>query len=157
MKKVLLGAVALTMAFTACKKDDSPTTNDNTLKFSGTTYTYGGIGTTFLVNNSTVSVTGMNGSNAIGAFLSFPGNTAPAAGKYRVVSDDSTLSAGQMSFLVSGSTTAGTGYQSTGAGNVDATVSVNGGKYTIVVPDAEAKPISGSAASTTFAANVTQQ
>jgi hypothetical protein len=156
MKKLLLGAVALTMLATACKKDDENGTPSNTITVDGNNYAL--IATNgFNVSGSTVMASGTSGTNAGTITLDFPGSAAPTAGTYKIVSNDSTVGANQVSFAAA-TTNGGTAnlYESTGAGNVSATVTVNGGKIAISMPDAPAKQSIGGTNTVNVKVNVTQ-
>jgi hypothetical protein len=145
MKKLLFGAVALTMLATACKKsDDGGTPNGVTI--NGTTYTP--TAGSFTKSGNMISIAGVNGSTSAGAiYFEFPGTSEPAAGTYTIVSDSvSTLTSGTVSFsALTGTATSGTFYGSTGTGGVKVTVANNGGKLSISMPAAPAKESGGTA------------
>jgi len=146
MKKFLLGAVALTLMFTACKKDDENGTPANTFKVGATTYTTSTVQTT----GNIVIAGGTNGTAGGSITFSFPGSAAPVAGTYRVV--ENATAANQVEFLAAGGTT---GYASTGVGTVDAVVSFDGTKIKISMPDAPAKDFMGGTAEVMVNANIT--
>jgi hypothetical protein len=130
------------------------------MKLSATTYTYGGSnnGNLFQVDNNTIIVSARAGGNGFVALtMAFPGTTAPAAGKYRIVASGATLQAGQTSFIVNNGNSNTAGYESTGSGGVDAIISINNNKYAIVIPETEVTPLIGTGANTTFSADVAQQ
>ena len=149
MKKLLFGALALTMLATACKKDDDNGPG-NTFKVNSTTLTTSSVQS----SGSTVTVNGTNGGATGGIIFSFPGTATPAAGTYKVVAD--ATGANQVEFIAAlGAGTTGTFYSSTGTGTVNAVVTINSGKITITMPDAPAKNITGTDV-VNVSANVTQ-
>ncbi len=156
MKKLLFGALALTVLATACKKDDDSSTPANSWKVGTTSYTSvattaSGAGTNYNLSAVQGSSTSVNGIT-----FTFNGSAAPAAGTYKVVNATSTLNANQVRFTatVYNGTTA-TAYNSTGYDNINATVAVNGGKVSVSMPDATGKSITSSD-SVKVSANITQ-
>lgn len=167
MKKFLLGAAALTLAFASCKKDDNnsstPTTptSTNTVKIGSTTYNYGASNTAFARSGRTLSIAAVNSaSTSIGLALYFPDSTAPAAGTYRVVSADSIFNLRANQVAIVATTTTGTSttfYESTGAGTVNAVVSLVNNKYTIKVTDAPAVNTTNASETPNISVDVTEK
>lgn len=144
MKNLLLSAAAFALLLTsACKKgDDGPgsswTVGSTTY---GAVYTYNAFGD---IVGSTVSATSMTYPyNTI--VFHFASTGTPAAGTYKVVQGDNP-GANEISFDVSNVTSASDAveYSSTGAGTVNATVTVSGDKASISMPSAPAQRVSGS-------------
>jgi len=149
MKKLLLGAAALTLMFTACKKDDDNGTPANTFKVGSTTFTTNTVQT----SGSTVIAAGTNGSSGGSVTFSFPGTAAPVAGTYKVV--ENATAANEVEFTAASTVGGNNFYGSTGAGTVNAVVSFDGTKIKISMPDAPAKDIMGGTAEVMVNANFT--
>ena len=148
MKKLLLGAVALTMLATACKKSDD-STPANSWKVGANSYTaatVAGSGTSGFYTLTAVD------ASANGLTFTFNGTTAPTAGTYKV-SSAIIPPAGQVSFVASVSPKA---YSPTGNDNISAVVTVNSGKVSVSLPNAWAKSSSSATDSVQVSANVTQ-
>ena len=161
MKKILLAATALAMLAIACKKNDTsnaPVTANN-WKVGSNSYT------------AQVVVSGTGGNYwSVEALTSrtfplsyinftFNGTSAPSAGTYKVVSMSTSAmpAPGQVGVDVGDAPTAssGTFYLATGNDNVNATVTVGGGKLNISLPDIWARDTSGHD-SVKVSANITQ-
>lgn len=155
MKKLLLGAAALTMLATACKKKDDGGTPSNSWKVGSTSYTSMATVGASMGSLYTVTASTGNGTSTSLIGFTFSGAAAPAAGTYKVVGSSSPA-AGQVVFTAaSGSASGTTSYKSTGSDNINATVSVSNGKVSVSMPDTWAKNISGSD-SVKVNANITQ-
>jgi hypothetical protein len=151
MKKLLFGALALTVLATACKKKDDNGTPSNTFSVDGKSFSV--VAGSFNATNGTVSVSGLDGATGGTMIFEFPGTTNPTAGTYKVVKSESgTPAAGQVSFVATNMAKA---YASTGAGTVNATVTVDGGKISVSMPDAPASE-SGATTSVNVKANIKQ-
>ena len=149
MKKLLLGAVALTMLATACKKSDDGGTS-NTWKVGSSSYT-----ATTVAGNGNGGAYGVTASSGTdGITFTFNGAAAPASGSYKVVKA-LIPAAGQVSFIANKGTT--DFYTPTGNDNISATVTNNGGKITVNMPNAWAKTSSSATDSVQVSANLTQQ
>jgi len=153
MKKFLLGIFSLSLLlFSACKKSDSNGTPSNTITINGTSYSM--ISTSgFNTAGGGITIAALNG--VTGASLVFTFTTLPTAnGSYTVIANNSTT---QTSSQVSFSCAAGSNvYESTGAGSVNVTVTVNSGKLTISMPDAPASQTLGGSSTVNVNCNVTQ-
>ncbi|PZF75020.1 hypothetical protein [Taibaiella soli] len=137
MRKVLLGAAALSVMFaTSCKKNDdkSGPSGTSTYTLAGTTYN----------PSSTVRGTGGNlgsltGLDQSGNSFSTTFQTMPTAnGTYKIVTVAPTA-ADEVAILATA--VSGTGmaaYTSLATSAATATVTVNGGKVTVVVPEISA-------------------
>lgn len=161
MKRFLLGAAVLTLAFTACKKDDNNGASGSlgNFKVGSTTYVYDGVNTEFKADSGIFTISGLSGTSGGSIDFYFQQSTMPpAAGTYRLAAFDTTRTAGQVAFLATafGGTPSGL-FGSTGLGNVNVTVSITNGKYKIVLPDAPAINILNDSVSTNVSANVTQK
>lgn len=174
MRNLLLGAAAFMLVFTSCKKDDNSSstnntttnTSNNTIKVGNTTYTSGQSSSNVLVNYNLIDISGIGNNASVVVSLGFPGNfsgaVAPTAGTYRVVATDSVKKPNEVSFSVVASSGGNPAsyYKSTGAGAIEMTVKLTGGKYTFIMPDAPvigAGGTTGTTGSNTVSLNVTQK
>lgn len=160
MKKLIFSAVALTMLAAACKKDDTTDSPTSGWKVGPNSYTAqivtSGTGGNYwsveAMTNTTFPLSYIN--------FTFNGTSAPAAGSYKVVTISSTTTPapGQVAVDVGDAPTAssGTFHVATGKDNVNATVTVVGGKLNISLPDIWARDTSGHD-SVKVSANITQK
>ena len=152
MKKLLLGATALTLLFSACKKDDTPTGPSNYIKIGSETYNVTG----FTPIANAVAVSGGSGSNSGSITFSFgTGAGAPSSGTYKVVEDATASNEVELSVgRFNGTTT--TGYGSIGTSTVNVTVATDGGKMSISMPEVQVKQLIGGTETITVSANAKQ-
>jgi hypothetical protein len=130
MKKMILGAAALALMFTACKKKEEESKPSNFWKVGSNTYTA-------LQVNSTgggilTAATTENGGNSIG--VTFNGNSLPTTGGTYIVKQTTTAD-NEVSVIATESSTAGV--YTVGSGTL--TVTVNNGKVTVDMPASNAQ------------------
>ncbi|XZF13874.1 hypothetical protein ACTHGU_18990 [Chitinophagaceae bacterium MMS25-I14] len=150
MKKILLGATALSFLFaTSCKKkDDGGSSNSWTL--NGASYSV----LTATAGGNTLTAANGNASNANGVYFNF--TTYPTAnGTYKVVENATNANEVDITTLTYSGATFST-YGSTGNDNINATVTVNNGKVSINVPSVWMKNSTTGTDSVKLTANVTQ-
>lgn len=152
MKKILLGAMALTMLATACKKsDNSPA---RAVIIDGTSYTPASGTTGIATSGSYVTTSGLNGSTLGTVVFKFPGTGLPATGDYTIVADSiTTLSANQVSFIASTSANSSNLYHSTGTTAVKVSITNNNDDLTVTMPSAPAQ-LSGASTTINVSVNV---
>lgn len=156
MRKILLSAAAVTMLFTACKKkDDNGTGNGlgkNQWKVGSTTYNSLGVSGAM----GLIVASGTNGGTELSTFtVGFANNAYPTSGgQFNIV--DVANDPNELSVNVGTSNTGGNSqaWGSSASGNPQATVTVDGGKVTVSIPQITVTGASSS--STTFSGNVTQ-
>lgn len=130
MKKILLGAAALSVMFaTSCKKDDDKGGPSSTFKLAGTSYT-----PSTVAKQSVSGMTAIMGTDNTNIFEVLFNTTPTASGTYKIVenptaADELTVAA------MSGTTAEYSGLSSTST----ATVTVNNGKLTVVIPEISAE------------------
>jgi len=130
MKKILLGAAALSVMFaTSCKKNDDKSGPSSTFTLAGTSYS-----PSTVAKQSTGSVTVLMGTDQTNSFgVMF--NTVPTAnGTYKIMEDATAADEVQI-VAANGQTTLYGSLDNTAT----ATVSVNGGKITVTVPEISAE------------------
>lgn len=137
MKKILLGAAALSVMFaTSCKKND-----DNNSNPSGTsTYTLAGTKYTpsTVTRGSSASAGSLTGLDMSGNSFSVMFQTLPtASGTYKIVSIAPSAADEVSIMATSGTTSAPVAYASL-ATSTTAAITVNNGKMTVVVPEISA-------------------
>ena len=154
MKKLIFGALALTLAISSCKKDDNGTPA-NSFSVNGTTFTTLSTNGVTVVGSG-VLVSGTNGTSGGSLTFDFPGTTTPAAGTYKVIDNNNTPAANEVAFAAASTVGGNNAYESTGAGTVNAVVTVSGGKISISMPDAPARQTLGGSATVNVNANITQ-
>jgi hypothetical protein len=144
MKKLLLGAFAATMLFTACKKNDDDDKPANTWKVGNDSYT------AVQVANNGMGLTASTTTNSIA--FAFSGNALPtASGTYTVGSSTS----GTNSVTVIATDIATQGAYIVQSGTV--TVTVKDGKVSASLPASNAKYTGQTAkADVLVSANITQ-
>jgi hypothetical protein len=158
MRKLLLSAAAMTLLFTACKKkDDNGTGNGlgkNEWKIGSTTYKPL---TAQLVSGSNGVLTGigMNGTNSGTITFYFNDATFPTTGgQFKIVDNPNADDEILINVATSDMSANTKAYGSTANTNASATVTVEGGKISISVP--EITVTNTNSESTTFSGNATQ-
>ena len=142
MNKRILAALLSFVLLISCSKnddDETPVAVTNGWKLGANSYT-----TVFAMRVATggnTAVTAMDAiptgsSSNVNTFIAYFSTVPTASGTYRIVSYPSALTATQVGIAAGGPN--GT-YVSTGAGTVDATVTVSGGKITVTVPQITVK------------------
>jgi len=147
MKKVVLSLSVLAVLGTvSCKKDDKKKTNSWT--FNGTEY---GVASAYNTAGSLV-VADMSGTSCT---FDFEGTESPKAGSYKVVATTVGVGAkaGEVVVYATKAGTGGTGYMSTNANTQSATVTVNGSKISVSVPEITLKNMSGGSDEVKFSAS----
>jgi hypothetical protein len=161
MKKLLLCAAAMTLLFTACKKndDDNPVTGlgKNQWKINGNTYTAAGV--SGIAGILSATATNANGTDQSSVIINFEATTFPTTGgTYKIVdiadaADEIDLT---VTRTISGTTSA---WDSKATGNPTATVAVDAaGKITVTIPELTLAPSpgTGTTGDATFSGSVTQ-
>jgi hypothetical protein len=145
MKRQLGAALLAFVLLISCKKDsDDTTATTSGWKLGTTSYTTAfatrintGSGTTpGIALTAMDAIPTSSNTSSLNTFVAYFSTAPTANGTYRVVAYPGTLSATQVGIVAGGPN--GT-YASTGAGTVDATITVSGGKITIVVPPVTVK------------------
>lgn len=129
MKKILLGAAALSVMFaTSCKKNDDKGGPSSTFTLNGTSYT-----PSTVMKQSVSGMTAIMGTDNTNTFEVIFNTTPTASGTYKIsetasAADEITVAA------ANGSSTTYTGLDN----SATATVTVNSGKISVVVPQISA-------------------
>ncbi|RYD50699.1 MAG: hypothetical protein EOP52_13230 [Sphingobacteriales bacterium] len=170
MKKILLSALALTVAFTSCKKDDSSSstttpgtngtgsTSSGSITLNGKTYAYGGTGTFFRLTSDkkqlTIGATNLtDGRTEMLLFLLFKDSLA--AGTYQVYDEDRSLESNQVGLEIS-MPIQKEAYMATETTNGSAIITLKDGKYSIVIPNTRLN-VHADSTTVPFSMNLTQK
>jgi hypothetical protein len=157
MRKLLLSAAAMTLLFTACKKDDDNGTGNglgtNEWKIGATTYKPI-TAQTVIGASGVLTASGMNGTQS-GTFTTYFNNaTFPTTGgQFKIVDNPDAADEILINVITSDMGSNAKTYGSTAGTTATATVTVTNGKITISVPEIT---VTGTDGSTTFAGNATQ-
>lgn len=146
-----MGAVALTMLFSACKKNDNNGgggSSANNWVVDGTTYAARTVTVGDAVFGSQIAAA----SNSGDAIQIVFGKKGITEGIYKIV--DAIPAADEIAINVYNASLAG--YSTTGNDSKSAVVTVSNGKCTIVVPNVDAENLDGSK-TVKISANLTQQ
>jgi hypothetical protein len=141
-KRILSALLSFVLLVSCAKSDDDETPVTTTAGWKLGTNTYTSVFSMRVATGSNTAVTSMDaiptGSNSanVNTFIAYFPTVPTTNGTYRVAAYPSALTATQVGIAAGGPN--GT-YVSTGAGTVDATVTVTGGKLTITVPNITVK------------------
>lgn len=138
MKKILLGAAALSVVFaTSCKKsDDNNSSPSNSWTVNGTSHSASMVTKTSTTGASTLTAADASGNSFIVVFKTYP----TANGTYHVSGDIIPQNNTDVTIGVSGSTGQ---FFSLGNDNVNATITVNSGKVNVSLPDTWVGSVTG--------------
>lgn len=146
MKKILLSVCTLGVLFaSSCKKSDSGSGSSNSWTLGGTTYTPAMVG-------SSMGILSAADASSNACSFSFAGSATPTAGTYKVVS----VAPGTGEVMVTVTKSGTNVYTASTVANTSATVTVNGGKITVVLPNTTVVNALTGTDSLTLSANLTQ-
>lgn len=139
MKKILLGAAALSVMFaTSCKKNDDKSGPSSTFTLAGTSYTPSSV-----VKGTNLGMTALMGTDGTNAFYVLFSAAPTASGTYKIVENASAND--QLQIVASSGQT--NLYSSIDV-SATANVTVNGGKITVTIPEISAERTNVSTAAT---------